>query len=112
MMLVFVYAVVAFVIAVATDPLPGSSVLLTVLEIVMTYHLAKKYYKKKLTIGEIGVVAAFIYVSIEALKLAVSTMLEAAIIIGWIIKPFVAFFFVLFLGWLVNWYLKDFMSKE
>jgi len=107
MKLVLVYAVIAVVIALVTGPIPGSSILLTGLETLMAFQIARRY-GFHLDLGEIGFAAATIFGISAFLKLAVSTLLEFVPILGWFIaKPAVAFLFVIVLGTLADQYFKD-----
>ena len=104
---VYIYAAIAGVIAALTGPIPGTSPILTGLEVVMTYHLAKQY-GITLKLDEIGFVAGGIYAAAELVKLGISTLLEFFPFVGWyILKPLVAVLFVIALGKVLHAYFKD-----
>ena len=107
MKLVAIYAALAGLIALLTGPIPGTSPILTGLEVVMTYHIARRY-QISLKIDEIGFVAGGIYAATEVVKLGLSTGLEFFPFIGWyILKPLVAVLFVLALGKVLHAYFSD-----
>jgi len=104
---VLLYALVAVVIALVTGPIPGSSLLLTGLETVMAFHIARRY-GFHLDFGEISSVATAIFAASALLKLAVSTLLEFVPVLGWFIaKPAIAFLFVVMLGTVADRYFRD-----
>lgn len=104
---VLTYAFVAALIALVTGPIPGSSLLLTGLETVMAFHIARRY-GFHLDLGEIGFVATAIFGASAFLKLAVSTLIEFVPVLGWFVaKPAVAFVFVLILGTVADRYFQD-----
>ncbi len=105
--LIFVYAIIAGAIAIITGPVPGTSVVLTLLELGMSYHIAKRN-GISLQLSEIGVVSGIIYALVEVVKLTISTLLELFPFVGWyLLKPLVAFVFVLGLGIVLNLYFRD-----
>ena len=105
--LIMVYAVIAATIALLTGPIPGTSAILTLLELGMSYHIAKRY-SISLQLSEIGVVASILYVLIELLKLGISTVLEFFPFMGWyVVKPALAFGFVIGLGLVLSLYFRD-----
>lgn len=105
--LILVYAIAAGAIAVITGPVPGTSVILTLLELGMSYHIAKRH-GIALQLSEIGVVSSMIYALVEVVKLTISTLLELFPFVGWfVLKPLVAFVFVLGLGTVLNLYFRD-----
>ncbi len=106
-MMIIIYAMVAGCIAIITGPVPGTSVILTLLELGMSYHIAKRH-GISLQLSEIGVVSGIIYALVEVVKLAISTLLEWFPIVGWfLLKPLVAFVFVVGLGMVLNLYFRD-----
>ena len=107
MKLVLIYATLAAVIALITGPIPGSSLILTAIETIMAFQIARRY-GFHLDLGEIGVAATAIYGVSALLKLGVSSLLELVPFLGWFIaKPAVAFIFVIILGAVADWYFKD-----
>jgi len=107
MNIVLIYALIGAGIALVTGPIPGSSIILSALEIYMVYDLAKRY-KCSLNLSEIGCVTLGILVLALLLKLGVSTLLEFTPILGWLIgKPAVAFLAILLLGALSDRYFRD-----
>jgi len=107
MNIVLIYALIGAGIALVTGPIPGSSIILSALEIYMVYDLAKRY-KCSLNLSEIGCVTLGILVLALLLKLGVSTLLEFTPILGWLIgKPAVAFLAILLLGALSDRYFSD-----
>jgi uncharacterized protein (DUF697 family) len=105
MKLVLIYAFVAGVISAVTGPIPGTSLLLTALEIFMIVHLAKTH-DFKLGFKEIGYSAMAIWGISTILKDAALEILNFFPVIGWAAKVIVAVLFVFFLGNLANLYFK------
>ena len=101
MNLVFLYTVIAGVIALVTAPIPGTSVLLTGLEVLMIVHLAK-INNFKLGLKEIGYSAAALWGVSTLLKDTALEILTFFPVIGWAAEVIVAIVFVFFLGYLVN----------
>lgn len=97
MWLVVAYTIAAVVIAVVTGPIPGTSLLLTLLEVAMVYHIARRH---QVTFGleEIGCGVATVIGLAEVIKLAVSTLSELTLVAAYIVKPIFAGAFVLALG--------------
>lgn len=101
------YALLAVVIALVTGPIPGSSLVLTGLETVMAFHIARRY-GFHLDLSELGFVATAIFAASALLKLAVSTLLEFVPFLGWFVaKPAIAFVFVVILGTVADRYFRD-----
>jgi uncharacterized protein (DUF697 family) len=104
--LILIYTLIAGVISAITAPIPGTSLLLTALEVYMIVHLAK-VHNAKLSLKEIGYSAVALYGLSTILK---DTTLEFLtfwpFIGGWIAKVIVAILFVFFLGILANLYLS------
>lgn len=101
--LILLYTVTAGLLAAATSPLPGTSLLLTGLEIFMLVHLAKRN-KFELNLGNIGFVATALWGVSTILKDAGVELLRFAPGLGWAAGVIVAVVFVLFLGILANLY--------
>lgn len=104
-LLVFLYALAAGLIAGLASPIIGSSLLLTGLEVLMIVHLAKKH-NFKLGLSEIGFAATAIWGVSTVLK---DVVLELMVFIpgpGWIARVLVASVFVFFLGILANLHFK------
>lgn len=103
MQLVLIYTVIAGLIAGLTSPFPGTSLVLTGLEVLMIVHLAKKR-NFKLSLKEIGFTATAIWGISTVLQ---DIVLELMVYIpgpGWIARVVVAAVFVFFLGALANLY--------
>jgi len=98
-----VYAVIAGLLAAVTSPLPGTSLLLTGLEIFMLVHLAKRN-KFDLKLGNIGFFATALWGVSTVLKDAGVELLRFAPGLGWVAGVIVAVVFVFFLGILANLY--------
>lgn len=105
MKLILIYTLTAGVISGLTAPIPGTSLLLTALEIYMIVHLAK-VHDYKLGFKEIGYTAAVIYGLSTLLKDTALEILTFVPVIGWGAEVVVAMLFVFFLGMLANLYFK------
>src|SRR5512142_1493165 len=70
---VFMYALVGTIIALITGPIPGSSVLLLALDVILVYDIAKRY-GTHLSLTEIGCATLGVAFSGEALKVFLSTV--------------------------------------
>ena len=103
MSLVLIYTLIAGVISAITAPIPGTSLLLTALEIYMLVHLAK-VNAYKITFKEIGYTAAAIYGLSTLLQDVALELLTFVSVIGWGAEVIVAVVFVFFLGMLANLY--------
>lgn len=101
--LVSVYAVTAGVIAAVTSPIPGTSLLLTGLEIFMVVHLARKN-NFDLSLKAIGFTATTLWGISTVLQDAAVELLKFIPGLGWIAGVIVAILFVFFLGSLANLY--------
>lgn len=101
MKLILIYTLVAGVISAITAPIPGTSLLLTALEIFMIAHLAKAH-EFKLGIKEIGYSAMAIWGISTVLQDTALEILSFFPIIGWAAEVVVAVLFVFFLGNLAN----------
>jgi uncharacterized protein (DUF697 family) len=103
MKLILIYTLIAGLISAVTAPIPGTSILLTALEIYMIVHLAK-VHDYKLGFKEIGYSAVAIYGLSTMLKDAALEILTFVPVIGWGSEVIVAVLFVFFLGILANLY--------
>ena len=98
---VLIYTLIAGFISAVTAPIPGTSLLLTALEIYMIVHLAK-IHEYKFGFKEIGYTAAVIYGLSTLLKDTALEILTFVPVIGWGAEVIVAMLFVFFLGMLAN----------
>jgi uncharacterized protein (DUF697 family) len=103
MKLVLIYTLIAGVLAGLTAPIPGTSLLLTALEIYMLVHLAQ-LNDYKLGLKEIGYSVAAIYGISTILQDLALEILTFVPVIGWGAEVVVAVLFVFFLGNLANLY--------
>ena len=103
MRLILIYTLIAGIIAAVTAPIPGTSLLLTALEVVMIVHFAK-VNKFNLGLKEIGYSAAALWGVSTVLKDAALEILTFFPVIGWAAEVVVAVLFVFFLGYLINLY--------
>ena len=103
MKLILVYTLIAGVISAVTAPIPGTSLLLTALEVYMIVHLSKAH-EAKLGFKEIGYSAMAFYGLSTVLKNAALEVLNFVPVIGWGAEVIVAMLFVFFLGILTNLY--------
>ena len=99
--LILIYTLIAGVLALVTAPIPGTSLLLTALEVFMIVHLAREN-DFKLGLKEIGYSAAALWGVSTLLKDTALEILTFVPIIGWAAEVVVAVVFVFFLGQLVN----------
>ena len=99
--LIFIYTLVAGVLALVTAPIPGTSLLLTALEVFMIVHLAREN-DFELGLKEIGYSAAALWGVSTLLQDAALEILTFVPVIGWAAEVVVAVLFVFFLGQLVN----------
>ncbi|MBI5841034.1 MAG: hypothetical protein HZB19_13130 [Chloroflexi bacterium] len=100
-----IYTLVAGVVAGLTAPIPGTSLLLTGLEIYMLVDLAKRN-DYKLGLKEIGYSAVAIYGLSTILQDVALELLTFVPVIGWGAEVIVAVLFVFFLGNLASLYFK------
>ncbi|MBV6391577.1 MAG: hypothetical protein KPEEDBHJ_00785 [Anaerolineales bacterium] len=100
---VLLYVLIAGAISALTAPIPGTSLLLTALEVYMIVHLSKMY-EARLSLKEIGYSAVALYSLSTVLKDAALEILTFVPGIGWLAEVVVAMLFVLFLGLLANMY--------
>ena len=105
MKLILIYTLIAGVISALTAPIPGTSLLLTALEIYMIVHLAK-VHEFKLGFKEIGYSAVAIWGVSTVLKDTALEILTFVPVIGLVAEVIVAVLFVFFLGMLVNLYFR------
>jgi uncharacterized protein (DUF697 family) len=103
MKLVLIYTLIAGVISALTAPIPGTSLLLTALEVYMIVHLSKTQ-EAKIGLKEIGYSAMALYGLSTVLKDAALEVLTFVPVIGWGAEVIVAMLFVFFLGMLANLY--------
>lgn len=103
MKLVLLYTLIAGLISALTAPIPGTSLLLTALEIYMIVHFSK-IHEAKLGLKEIGYSAIALYGLSTVLKDAALEILTFIPLIGWLAEVIVAMLFVFFLGMLANLY--------
>ncbi|NWF64140.1 MAG: hypothetical protein HXY38_07530 [Chloroflexi bacterium] len=106
MKLILIYILAAGVISALTAPIPGTSLLLTVLEVYMIVHLSKAH-QAKLGLKEIGYSAMALYGLSTVLKDTALEILTFVPVIGWGAEVIVAMLFVFFLGMLVNLYFSN-----
>jgi len=105
MKLILIYTLIAGVISALAAPIPGTSLLLTALEVFMIVHLAK-VHEFKLGFKEIGYSAMTIWGISTVLKDVALEILTFFPVIGWAAEVVVAMLFVLFLGNLADLYFK------
>lgn len=103
MKFVLLYTLIAGVISGVTAPIPGTSLLLTALEVYMIVHLSK-IHNASLGLKEIGYSAMALYGISTVLKDAALEILTFVPVIGWGAEVVVATLFVFFLGMLANLY--------
>ncbi len=101
--LILIYTALAGLLAALTSPIPGTSLLLTGLEIFMVVHLAKKN-NFDLSLKTLGFSATALWGISTVLKDAGLELLRFAPILGWAAGVIVAMLFVFFLGALANLY--------
>ena len=101
--LILLYTLAAGLLAALTSPLPGTSLLLTGLEILMIVHLAKRNHFE-LSLKTLGFSATAIWGISSVLKDAGVELLRYAPVLGWAAGVIIAVLFVFFLGILANLY--------
>jgi uncharacterized protein (DUF697 family) len=101
--LVLIYTVLAGLLAALTSPIPGTSLLLTGLEIFMIVHLAK-VNDFDLNLRTLGFSATALWGVSTVLKDAGVELLRFAPGLGWAAGVIIAVLFVFFLGSLANLY--------
>ena len=103
--LILLYTLIAGLLALLTSPLPGTSLLLTGLEILMVVHLAKQNHFD-LSLKTLGFSATAIWGISSVLKDAGVELLRFAPLLGWAAGVIVAVLFVFFRGMLANLYFR------
>jgi uncharacterized protein (DUF697 family) len=103
LLLILFYALAAGSLAALTIPIPGTSLLLTGLEILMVVHLARKN-NFDLSLKTLGFSATAVWGVSSVLKDAGVELLRFAPILGWAAGVIVAVLFVFFLGILADLY--------
>ena len=103
--LILIYTVVAGLLAALLSPLPGTSLLLTGLEIFMLVHLAKRN-GFDIKLGNIGFFSTTLWGVSTVLKDVGMELLRFAPGLGWLAGVIVAVLFVFFLGILANLYFR------
>ena len=101
--LILLYALAAGSLAALTSPIPGTSLLLTGLEILMVVHLARKN-NFDLSLNTLGFSATAVWGVSSVLKDAGVELLRFAPILGWAAGVIIAVLFVFFLGILADLY--------
>ena len=101
--LILIYTGIAALLSALTSPIPGTSLLLTGLEIFMIVHLAKVNHFD-LNLRTLGFSATALWGVSTILKDAGLELLRFAPILGWAAAAIVAMLFVFFLGILANLY--------
>ena len=101
--LILLYTLLAGLLAILTSPIPGTSLLLTGLEILMVVHLARRNHFD-LSLKTLGFSATAIWGVSSVLKDAGVELLRFAPVLGWAAGVIVAILFVFFLGILANLY--------
>ncbi|MGB8983863.1 MAG: hypothetical protein WCC12_18480 [Anaerolineales bacterium] len=101
--LILLYTLAAGLLAALTSPIPGTSLLLTGLEILMIVHLAKRN-QFDLSLKGLGFSATALWGISTLLKDAGVELLRFAPMLGWAAGVIVAMLFVFFLGILMNLY--------
>src|SRR5512142_3323710 len=101
--LILFYTFAAGLLAALTSPLPGTSLLLTGLEILMIVHLSKRNHFE-LSLKTLGFSTTAIWGVSTILQDAAVELLRYAPVLGWAAGVVVAVVFVFFLGILVNLY--------
>ena len=103
MKLILIYSLIAGVISALTAPIPGTSLLLTALEVYMIVHISK-VHEARLGLKEIGYSAVALYGLSTVLKDIALEILTFVPVIGWGAEVIVSVLFVFFLGMLANLY--------
>ena len=103
--LILLYTATAGLLAAVTSPIPGTSLLLTGLEIFMIVHIAKRN-KFEFGLRNIGISVTLLWGVSTVLKDAGVELLRFAPGLGWAAGVIVAVVFVFFLGMLANLYFR------
>jgi uncharacterized protein (DUF697 family) len=101
--LILLYTLTAGLLAAFTSPIPGTSLLLTGVEMLMVVHLAKKNHFD-LSLKTLGFSATALWGVSSVLKDVGVELLRFAPLLGWAAGVIVAVLFVFFLGILANLY--------
>lgn len=101
--LILIYSGASGLLAVLTSPIPGTSLLLTGLEVFMIVHLAK-VNNFDLNLRSLGFSGTALWGISTILKDAGVELLKFAPGLGWAAGVIIAVIFVFFLGSLVNLY--------
>lgn len=109
--LILIYTLLAGIISALTAPIPGTSLLLTALEVYMIVHFAK-IHDAKLGFKEIGYSTVALYGLSTVLKDTALEILTFVPVIGWAAEVIVAILFVFFLGMLANLYFSKPSRKQ
>ena len=89
MILVTLYALVAAAIALVTGPIPGTSLLLTGLELLMIWHIARRHGRQ--LAREVNLLAVLLYGGITLARIVVSMLSGLLPVVGWFMaKPAIA----------------------
>src|SRR5512146_955564 len=91
--LILLYTVAAGLLAALTSPIPGTSLLLTGLEILMIVHLARRN-QFDLSLKTLGFSATALWGISTVLKDAALELLRYAPVLGWVAGVIVALLFV------------------
>src|SRR5262245_18870385 len=101
--LILLYTLIAGLLAAVTSPIPGTSLLLTGLEILMVIQLAKRN-NFDLSLKSIGFTATTLWGVSTVLQDAAVELLKFIPGPSWVAGVIVAILFVFFLGVLINLY--------
>jgi uncharacterized protein (DUF697 family) len=99
-------AVLAAAVAMVTGPIPGTSVMLAILELGMVYLIARSY-KYYPTMGELASCVAAIIAIGFVLKSIVLELLTLVPLVGWLFKGIIAGIVAFTLGVVTAIYFRD-----
>jgi hypothetical protein len=105
-LLVLTYMALGTVIAVVTAPMPGTSLLLLGLEIIMIVHIARRHGQRA-GIREIATLGGAIFLVSQFLKTLSVEILTFIPLLGWAAKPVVAAGAILVFALLANFYFSE-----
>ena len=108
---ILIYTAIAGLISALTAPIPGTSLLLTGLELYMIVDIAKRH-EARLGFKEIGYSAVALWGISTLLKDTALEILTFVPVIGWVSEVIVAVLFVFFLGLLVDLYFRKSTRKN